>query len=192
MIPAPEGKGVEQAVSLGSAGDSCMCWVGVQGDMFTKCCPAILPGSRSELHPAPPSSPWKHGSKGKGYNSSQIHPSPPPRPVLKALEPWSLYPAASRGGTEPFCALEFLSSGPPSPASGVSVTLAVLRLGNPSPTPLLGSAPPLPCPRTQYFYCVKSRDLAGAGGARSGNKSLLTWAKLDSMNFPFWQLEEEG
>lgn len=36
-------------------------------------CPATLPGSQSELHPAPPSFPWKRGSKGKGYNSNQIH-----------------------------------------------------------------------------------------------------------------------
>lgn len=104
MIPAPERKGVEQAVNLGSTGDSCMCWVGVEGDRFTKCCPAI-PQVVSELHPAPPSFPWKHGSKGKGYNSSQIHPSPPLHPFLKGLEPWSLYPAASRGGTEPFVPL---------------------------------------------------------------------------------------
>lgn len=39
-------------------------------------CLAILPGIQSELHPAPPLFPWKHGSKGKGYGSSQIHPHP--------------------------------------------------------------------------------------------------------------------
>lgn len=37
-----------------------------------------------------------------------------------------------------------------------------------------------------------SRDLDGAGGARNGNKSLLTWTRLDSVNFPFWQLEVGG
>lgn len=40
-------------------------------------CPAILPGSQSEVHPVPPSFPWKHGCKGKGDNSSQIHSSFP-------------------------------------------------------------------------------------------------------------------
>lgn len=88
MIPAPEGKGVEQAEGnepggrLGTAG--CM-GVGVEGDMFTKCLP--LPSyqvvSWSELHPVPPSFPWKHGSKGKGYNSSQIYPHPLQRKVWK-------------------------------------------------------------------------------------------------------------
>lgn len=44
--------------------------------MLTRSLPAALPGSQSELYPAPPSFPWKHGSKGKGCNSSQIHPHP--------------------------------------------------------------------------------------------------------------------
>lgn len=101
MLPAPEGKGMEQAVSLGSTGDSCMCWVGVEGDVFTKCCPAILPGSQSELHPAPPSFPWKHGSKGKGTRAAKFIPLPHSTPFLTDLKPWSLYSAASRGGTEP-------------------------------------------------------------------------------------------
>lgn len=91
MIPAPEGKGVEQPVSLGVGwGQLYVCWVGMEGDMFTNACPAILPGSQSELHPAPPSFPWKHGSKSKGYNSSQIHPSLPLTP-LKNVWDHSLY-----------------------------------------------------------------------------------------------------
>lgn len=51
--------------------------------MFTNACPAILPGSQSELHPASPSFPWKHGSKGKGYNSCQVYPHPIPPPLKK-------------------------------------------------------------------------------------------------------------
>lgn len=66
-------------------------------------CAAILPGSQSELHPAPPSFPWKRGSNCKGYNKQPNSPRLPS--FKKCLEPWSLSSAASRGGTEPYVPL---------------------------------------------------------------------------------------
>lgn len=124
---------------------------------------------------------WQQGQQQPNSSLS-------PTPFEKRSGPWSLYSAASKGGTEPF--LLFNSSRVALPLQQVgSLKLGgVLRRGG-NPRPL---SPPFPCTRVQYFDSVRSRDLAGAGGARNGNKSLLTWAKPNSMNFPFWQLEGGG
>lgn len=64
-------------------GQLCVSGRSGEGICLPNACPAILPGSQSELHPAPPSFPWKHGSKGKGYNSCQVYPHPIPPPLKK-------------------------------------------------------------------------------------------------------------
>lgn len=84
MISAPEGResSRQRRVSLGVDWGQLGVrgWSG-RGYVYQMLAFAILPGSQSELHPAPPSFPWKHGSKGKGYNSSQIHLHPLQRKV---------------------------------------------------------------------------------------------------------------
>lgn len=84
---------------MGTAGYMGIEWKGV---CLPNACFAALPGSQSELYPAPPSLPWKHGSKGKGYREAAkfipIH-------LIQCLEPWSLYSAFGRGWTKPYMPL---------------------------------------------------------------------------------------
>ncbi|CAK6434311.1 unnamed protein product [Pipistrellus nathusii] len=103
-------------------------------------------------------------------------------PFEKCSGPWSPHSAASKGGTEPFLLFHPSSVALPLQQEGF------FKLGSVTPPP--------PRPHSLALELsistVRGKDLAGAGGASSGNKSLLTWAKLNSMNFPFWQLGGEG
>lgn len=69
-------------------------------------------------------------------------------------------------------------SGPPSPASGVFFNLAE-EWQHPPPSS--------PQHQNSVFLQWKNQE-----SGRNGNKSLLTWAKLSYINFPFGQLEEKG
>lgn len=151
ITPAPEGKGVEQAegsepgVAWGQLGIWGSEWKGI---CLPNACLATLPGTQSELHPAPPSFPWKHGSKGKGV---QQQPNSSPPPLQKKFGTMVPIFCVGRSRPKPYMPLNSSLSGPPSPASGVFFNLAE-EWQHPPPSS--------PSTRTQCFYSGRIRNLA--------------------------------
>lgn len=100
-----------------------------------------------------------------------------PTRFVKCLEPWSLYSAFDRSRTKPYMPLNS-SLCPAFLPHQVGFSLTWRRSGNPSH--------PHPLHQNSVFLQCKNQE-----SGRNGNKSLLTWAKLSYINFPFGQLEEK-
>lgn len=120
--------------------------------------------------------PHFHGNKAARARGITAAKSIPTRSV-KCLEPWSLYSAFGRSRTKPYMPLNSSLSFPPQQPSKRGFSLTWQRSGtNPHPHPLH---------QNSVFLQCKNRE-----SGRNGNKSLLTWAKLSYINFPFGQPEE--
>lgn len=143
-------------------------WKGV---CLPNACLAALPGRVSYILPLPRC----HGNMAARARGTEVAKFIPIR-LIQCLEPWSLYSAFGRSWTKPYMPLNSSLSGLLAPASGFSLTWQ--RSGN--------TSHPHPLHQNSVFLQCKNQE-----SGRNGNKSLLTWAKLSYINFPFGQLEEK-